>query len=190
MNELLPIPELIKRAKAMGVNFGPGNPRTHLAYLAKTHLIPPAIRRKIEGKITGCYEQNVLELLLKIEEMKAAGLSYSEIKWQLSNQSPMTSNSFSLSSYVPKITPEKWFNPAIYLIIGLLLGYFFAVNRIAAVPESLAGLSFSPADNNFVSTPGKATGQGTGDSSVYIITLPGQHLDNLGKTNISRLESN
>lgn len=101
---LLPIGQVAKLART---------DKIHLAYLTKLRLIPQTIRRKVDGKISGCYPLEVIDKLQKIEVLKNKGLSYSQIKWELEQPKP----AFNFNWNVP---------PLVFLFIGLILGYLLS----------------------------------------------------------------
>ena len=108
---LLPISQIIKQARIMGANFGFGDPKTHLAYLTKLHLLPQASRKKIGQDIVGCYPEYVVDLLMKIEGLRAQGLTYPQIKFKLEN--PVGNQPYVVA----------------FLIVGLILGYLLGMQR-------------------------------------------------------------
>ena len=115
---LLPIGQIVKLT---------GTDKTHLAYLAKLRLIPQAIRRKVGDKIAGCYPLEVIDKLKKIETLKDKGLSYSQIKWELSDSKPAFNFNWNVS-------------PLVFLFIGLILGYLLSGgNKSSAAPVVAAG---------------------------------------------------
>lgn len=103
----------------MGANFGFGDPKTHLAYLTKLHLLPQTVRRKIGTEIAGCYPDYVADLLLRIESLRASGLTYPQIKYKLEN--PASNNQpYALA----------------FLVIGLILGYLLGVQKSPIINSS------------------------------------------------------
>lgn len=141
MNNLIPIDEIIKITKEAGATFGHGDPKTHLAYLTKLRLLPQAVRRKVNNKVTGCYPSFVIDTLLEIERLKDQGLTHSQIKHQLAhNNQVLTLDNQAAES---EINTQGWkgFLPAYrystissgvsgnsvaFLVIGLLLGFLVA----------------------------------------------------------------
>ncbi len=113
-DQLIPIRQIIKLS---------GTDKTHLSYLAKLHLIPSAIRRKLsDGKISGCYPESVVGTLQKIEDLKNQGLNYSQIKAQLgiiNSSAKEQSGKFNLALA---------YTSPIFLIIGIILGYMLATS--------------------------------------------------------------
>lgn len=119
MNKLLSISELIKLAKLRGINFGSGDYKIHLAYLAKLGLIPPAIKRKnTEGSLEGHYPYAVLDVLEEIEEMKKSGMSYADIKnYNKGTSSPVNFQQFTSNIQWP------YYLALITLVAGVILGF-------------------------------------------------------------------
>ena len=137
----------------------------HLAYLTKLHLFPQTIRRKINGEITGCYPEHVLDALQEIENLKSRGLTYSQIKYELHKDDRNLSSNFNLQSSI------------VYLTIGLILGYLIAtistINKtqtqtVAAVPQ-----------NTRLEVPAK-----TQNDPVYVIAVPQNYLYKLGTVDL------
>lgn len=115
---LLPISQVAKLART---------DKIHLAYLTKLRLIPQTIRRKVDGKITGCYPLEVVDKVQKIEVLKNKGLSYPQIKWELEQPKPAFNFNWNVS-------------PLVFLFIGLILGYLLSGgNKSSAVPTVTAG---------------------------------------------------
>lgn len=115
---LLPISQVAKLART---------DKIHLAYLTKLRLIPQTIRRKVDGKISGCYPLEVIDKLQKIEVLKNKGLSYPQIKWELEQPKPAFNFNWNVS-------------PLAFLFIGLILGYLLSGgNKSSAVPSAVAG---------------------------------------------------
>ncbi|MCL4398041.1 hypothetical protein M1403_03405 [Patescibacteria group bacterium] len=147
--------------------------KTRLAYLTKLRLLPQTIRRKVNGKITGCYPENVLDTLERIAQLKNQGLTYSQVRYELNNKENRTQNIEHMN------TPVRFqFSPALaYLIIGLLLGYILAtVNSInsrvtttvADIPESSQLTVKAPTQND----------------PIYLLAIPDKNLYKLGKVDL------
>ena len=126
--QLVPIQQIVKMS---------GTDKIHFAYLAKLHLIPSAIRRKLaNGKISGCYPESVVNTLRKIENLKNQGLSYSQIKAQLS----IINSTFAIQAN--KFNLALAFSAPVFLIIGVFIGYLLATSTnnktvsLSLLPES------------------------------------------------------
>lgn len=205
---MLTIQEVIDKAKLSGVHFGPGGDKVHLAYLAKLRLIPQAVRRKVDGKIQGCYPDNIVRQLLEIERLRGQGLTYTQIRYQLT--SPLDESS--LVSRMPQIPfvgrireagPATFSGPTMtppvapltYLVIGLLLGYLLSTvnmnNQGGALanrgPEEKTVLSEAsgilPIDKTKVSM--LRLNDKSKTEPLYIIAIPRSHLGSLGETTIN-----
>lgn len=149
---LVPIDKIAKQS---------GTTKIHLAYLTKLGLIPMTIRRKINGKMTGCYPESVISELQKIEERKNKGSSYNQIK---------------------DVNFNFNFSGLSLLLIGLILGYFLATNT-GAIPSAsalTAKLDVQRPANGTVLASEK-------DQPIYVIALPQKNLDKLGKMDLSAL---
>ena len=158
----LPIEEIIKIALSEGISLGRSNPRFHLAYLGKLGLIPHATKRKINGAISGCYEEAVVATLKRIEGLKEQGFSYSQIKLILTDSvRPLNTQSMSTPIFHPldTITGNYLHNELypssqsqtplltssiVLLIIGLLMGFFAGSSNLSN--SAPYGLSASPID--------------------------------------------
>lgn len=231
-DNLLPISQIIKQSRAIGVTFGHGNPKIHLAYLTKLRLLPQSVRRKIGNKIEGCYPESVIPLLKQVEELKDRGLTYSQIRFQIQeNQIQETGSGmqvkkqetgiwertpFSPNSPLPASLPisnfqnpvsfpvSHYLNPAsgsnvlAFLLIGLLLGYLLAISNLSrpssASPASPVTndksliTSVSPLDDQTKTMLGIITNNQTETQNpIYVIAVPAQNLDRLGKININQL---
>ncbi len=151
LSNFLTLSELIALAKNQGVSFGRSDPKVHLAYLAKLGLIPPALKRKSNGKLEGHYPLFVLDNLTDIEKMKNDGLTYAQIKAHRGGSNMTT----------PNLTPSPY--PILMLVLGLILGFLLAqVNRPVS---SAINLSTLPVQFQ----------KGTidnGTSSLYLISIP------------------
>lgn len=179
---LLTIDKIIKKARLMGASFGHGDPKVHLAYLTKLRILPQSIRRKVQGKIQGCYPESVVSTILKAEELKNSGLTYSQVRWQLTN--PILPNyNYSL------------LNQGLLLIVGLLLGFLVGTGQLKAPAfdlENKVALSSSRIDND-VRTYIKLMSDGNAgrvNRDVYLIAVPNFENGNLyrvGKINIENL---
>ncbi len=156
-DQLIPINQIAKLA---------GTDKIHLAYLTKLRLIPQTIRRKIGNKITGCYPENVISLIPKIEELKNMGLTYSQIKFEM--QKPVqhdTSFQYSHS------------NSLAFLVIGLVLGYIlFALNGIN---NSNTNTSLAVKNVQAAEVPQ--------DQPIYLLAIPNKNLYKLGQMDLTSL---
>ncbi len=165
-DQLIPINQIAKMA---------GTDKIHLAYLTKLRLIPQTIRRKVGNKITGCYPENVISLIPKIEELKNMGLTYSQIRYEL-NEIPK-----------PLQGKQESSNPLAFLIIGLVLGYvLFSLNTInnSMVPKNTQAVMAAetlPEKNPIITT------SQDGDQPIYLIAIPNKNLYKLGQTNLTSL---
>ena len=183
---LVPIGQIIKEAKSAGATFGHGDPRTHLAYLTKLRLLPQTVRRRIGGAIVGCYPSSAVSTILSIEQLKADGLTYPQIRQELGLSSQ---NAFRSPAFLPAVPSNLSF-----LIIGLLLGFLLAGRQSAPAPATAAvpaakavqtaATPLSRSTVLFTSNPSESA-----DGTIYILAVPKQNLDNLGKFNINYLNS-
>ncbi len=166
---LLPIDQIVKRAREQGASLGHGDPKVHLAYLTKLKLLPQTLRRKIGDKIQGCYPDYVLPLLSKIENLRSKGLSYSQIRFQLNeNQTLVT------AQYPPSSNQGLAF-----LIIGLILGFLLATSN------SIPG--YKPTEVPTTDLQKIVSNQSSSSDPIYLIAIPNQNLYKLGKININEL---
>lgn len=160
MINLLPISQIVEKARVAGVTFGFGNPKTHLAYLTKLRLLPQAVRRKINQEIEGCYPEEVVSKVKQIEELKKQGLTYREIRFYLQ----------ALPAFSHQAT-----SGVVFLLIGLFLGYLLAISAPAAVKMQIP------------TAPLAASAQSPTDQSIYLIAVPSPSLYKLGKLDINSL---
>lgn len=161
MINLLPISQIVEKATAAGVTFGFGDPKTHLAYLTKLRLLPQAVRRKINQEIEGCYPEEVISQMRKIEELKKQGLTYREIRFYLQT--------------LPAVSSHQATPGVVFLLIGLFLGYLLAISAPAAAKMQTP------------TAPLAATAQSPADQSIYLIAVPNPHLYKLGKLDINSI---
>ena len=146
MDKLFPINQIIKTAKANGINFGAADPKTRLAYLTKLRLLPQAIRRKVGSQVSGYYPVDVVDRLSRIERLKDAGLTYPQIRYELAKA---TENHFAPNSGL------------VFLFVGLILGYLLN-NKTSPVPTVSA-----------TKVPESLTiNSSTGSGQVYLIAIP------------------
>ena len=185
MDNLLPINQIAKLART---------DKIHLAYMTKLRLIPQTIRRKINGKITGCYPESVVKQLRQIEELKNRGLTYSQIRYELEETSVSIMSHAGLdpaSIYIDSgvrrndhyaATP----NFAIaFLVVGLILGYL--LSRQPA-PQLMAAKSVTqPAESDYQKVLRLTGNQETSTQPIYVIAVPSQNIDRLGKVNFNEL---
>lgn len=179
-NNLLTIDEVITKARKSGATLGHGDPKVHLAYLTKLRLLPQAIRRKIADKIVGCYPENVLTTIKKIEELKSAGLSYSQIRYQLSAGSPVVPN------FAPVYPQNDRFSSLAFLLIGLILGFLLATNFSGNAIKTAQATAL-PENTNSTLVKIESS-QNPGSEPIYLIAIPNENLYKLGKTDINLLK--
>jgi hypothetical protein len=92
-NHLLPIAEIIRRAKELGFNFGFGDPYNRIRYYIKIGLLPNMVRRSAVGFSTevgkgklatqGHLPKDAVEKLLFIQGEREKGVDYPEIAVRL-----------------------------------------------------------------------------------------------------------
>jgi hypothetical protein len=143
-------------------------------------------------------------MLKKIEEMRGAGLTYSQIRRQITGCPAVVPNpiihfpsSYPLSHYHYPLSGQL--SSLAFLTVGLLLGYLlFMVNyqpKLAA-PETAPTAAAMSAAPDTVALPGETWRQQTiraisltdnaeTDEAVYLLTVPGRHLYKLGKTDVN-----
>ena len=166
---LLPIDQIVKKARQSGTALGHGDPKIHLAYLTKLKLLPQAIRRKIGEKIQGCYPDYILPLLSKIENLRSKGLSYSQIRFQLNENQTLVTPQYATSN-----------NQSLaFLIIGLILGFLLATTN--------ANPSYKPAEIPTTDFQKVVSNQNSSSDPIYLLAIPNQNLYKLGKININEL---
>ncbi len=163
---LLPISQIVKKT---------GADKIHLAYLTKLRLLPQTIRRKIAGRIEGCYPDSVVSRLEKIETLKNAGLTYSQIRFELAQETahPQANNLL----------------PLAYLFIGLVLGFLLAP-RAASSPLSPQDIETQTMVT--ISKLGVPLVQEDNQSNepIYIVTNPAQNFYRVGTVSINDLVKN
>lgn len=194
-DQLISINDLIKRARQAGVTFGFGDPRVHLAYLTKLRLLPQAVRRKVNGKITGCYPEAVLPLLQSIEELKNKGLTYAQIRYKLQNSESEASYLAPAAVPLPSFQAARAYYPQAgqtapttiaFLIVGLILGYILAsLNGLnnSKTNQSLAAASL-PSETQNVAVSARVQNP---NQPIYLIALPNENLYKLGQMPLSDL---
>lgn len=171
---LVPINQIAKAAKT---------DKIHLAYLTKLRLLPQTIRRKVSGKIQGCYPASVVALVHKIEELKDQGLTYSQIRFQLTQpESVLSATPFAVAPAIVQPT-----SPLALLIVGLLLGYLLAT-RPPSGAAALTQVPVSPIDINSQTMLKVLKDNGPAQSGpIYVIAVPAQNFSKVGQTNINDL---
>lgn len=191
MTNLISIDELIATAQDLKISLGAGNAKVHLAYLTSIGLLPKTTKRKVNGEIIGCYPQSVIEKLQQINDLKKQGLSYSQMKLVISNPNQVSSFPLQYSSPHLTLSPVN-FSGLAFLIVGLILGYLLAFQNFAKSGPSVP--SFKSADISDLPGGNKiklSTITNSSDNQpVYLIVLPKQNLDNLGKIDINSLNKN
>lgn len=168
MDSLLPINQIAKLAKT---------DKIHLAYMTKLRLIPQTIRRKVNGKITGCYPESVISELTQIEELKNRGLTYSQIRYQLDSRQ----NDIPVAAAAPNFAIA-------FLVVGLILGYLLANGNNINMGMNVAAKNVTlPAESDYQKVLRLASNQNTSNQPIYVIAVPSQNIDRLGKVNINEL---
>lgn len=196
MSNLYTITEFIDKARALGINFGNGDPKIHLAYLTKIGLLPQTTRRKINGCISGCYPQESLSTLIEIENLKNKGFSLAQISKSLNSNKPSLYQPFTPVFDSNFSIPQKSTSPAVlFLIIGILIGFLMAnfnsqtmanMNKV----ENMA-LSAKSGLTNFQSQTNQTLNAVSGNQQpIYVIAIPKQNLDKMDKTDIKYLIQN
>lgn len=186
MQTLLPINEFIKEARRQGASFGSGDPKVHLAYLTKLGILPNATKRKINGELQGCYDQELIMKVLEVQELKDKGMTYSQIAKSVDNKSlkvmeptPLSLFNPNTSNFILHMKPSNF----AYLALGLVIGVLVSTLNTSGL-------------NAMNQTPSLSLGQPieiknqTGEPELYMIAVPKQNLDKLGKTNINSLIQN
>jgi len=190
-NNLLTIEEIISRTKKSGTFLGHGDPKVHLAYLTKIRLLPQTIRRKVNNKIVGCYPESVPSLLQKIENLRSSGLTYSQIRFQLSNGQVVQTPAFSFRSVTNELAPIKnYSNGLAFLMIGLILGFLLAHNNSGGLVSTAKAATVTnlPTDATSQSIIKVVNGDNSSSDPIYLIAIPQQNLYKLGKTDINSLK--
>lgn len=213
MTTLLPIPQFIETARRQGAVFGGGDAKIHLAYLTKIGILPQALKRKIDAEIVGCYPAEAIQTLLKAEQMKNSGMTYSQIAKLLQRTAtapalspvldqPPVADIMSVNNVSPKQFNNLSFisSPSfLYLVIGLLFGLLLSsfnsqglaqlqkqTNLTFAQPPVLS--DYERQSNQILNTTSGASQQE--QQPIYVIAVPKQNLDKLQKTNINYLINN
>ena len=84
---LISMEEFINRAKALGVDFGKGDPKNRLRYYVKLGLLPHAQRKSFNGlPPNGAYPESVLGILVSIDRKLKEGKSVLQIKRELEEE--------------------------------------------------------------------------------------------------------
>lgn len=175
-DRLLPIGQIIQRAKNRGINLGQGDPKIHLAYLTKIGLLPKAVKRKVTGKMTGCYPLSALSTLEQIENRKMAGQTYSQIRFQTLEEYWIDGNDQA------KMEGSIWGQGIAFLVIGLVLGYLLATVGVSRQTERAFQTAGLPAGQ-----AGIIKSDSRGEEPLFVIAVPSQNLYRLGKTDINLL---
>jgi len=104
--KIISIEELIERARALGVDFGKGDPKNRIRYYTKIGIFPHAQRKKINGKPSqGVYPESALNLLLEIDKQLKQGKTVQDIKREQKERKRLLSQPQPSPS--EKIIPKK-----------------------------------------------------------------------------------
>ncbi|MBC7073790.1 hypothetical protein H5T58_00110 [Candidatus Parcubacteria bacterium] len=123
--KFIPLDEFIKRAKALGVDFGSGNPKNRLRYLVKLGLLPQVQRKCFGNSLpTGAYPEWVLKRLVEIDNKIKQGKSIAQIKEELSSFPSRKEAKF----LVQKVLGKRQFE----ILFFTLLSFFFAFFVLSA----------------------------------------------------------
>lgn len=146
---LIPLEELIERAKKLGIDFGSGNPKERLRYYVKLGLLPYVQRKKDkDGKIGSFYPLWVLERLREIDRKIKEGKTILEISEELKKQKsalfPSRENVF-LRLILPIFL-------AIFSFFGLIYSAKFIsfsnlLAKLAAIPQASPSPFISPSSS-------------------------------------------
>ncbi|MBI3887435.1 hypothetical protein HY310_00010, partial [Candidatus Microgenomates bacterium] len=176
-DQLIPIDKIAKQA---------GTDKIHLAYLTKLRLIPQTVRRKVGDKISGCYPAFVVSQIKRIEELKTRGLTYSQIRFEMDNKSLVTNNEPIIENFSRQSNnfSQQNFNPMVYLVIGLILGYvLFSLNSInnnlSNKDNKVVTMANTLPSETDVQKVMKVSVAGESDpasSQVYLIAVPNKNL--------------
>jgi len=156
MTDLITIDELIAQT---------GCTRIHVAYLTKLGILPGAVKRKINGKLVGCYPKDSLNKLLEVKNMKGTGITYSQLAKNPVHQmlQPIPHD----TAFTIQVKPSNF----AYLVLGLVIGVLVSTLNTSGL-----------AAMNTKNLPLK--------SDVYLIGIDKSNLDKLDKTNINYLIKN
>lgn len=175
MSDLITIDELIGQT---------GSSRIQLAYLTKIGILPKALRKKINGKLTGCYPKSVIPKLSEANQMKDKGITYSQmIKTQgnlTMDQSLEIAPSITPAEFTIRLRPSNF----VYLIVGLIIG-IFVTNLNSNMSTNLNSPFEKIKSGNYsLASPQSA------NEPLYLIAVPKHNLDKMDKTNINYLIQN
>lgn len=207
---LLSIEKFIDLGRRNGAGFGEGDPKIHLAYLTRLGILPQTVKRKINGEMTGCYPENAINIVLKVEQMKSKGMTYSQIAKllsvipanagiQLAGRQPhlMTADELDARlrghdaiemSHAKNLISNPSF---LYLIIGLLFGFLLSTLNSQGLAQMQKQANVSSGEAQSQTELVKINSQSVGiPNDVYVVSIPKQNLDKLEKTNINYLISN
>lgn len=156
MTDLITIDELIAQTNSSKI---------HIAYLTKLGILPNAVKRKIDGKLVGCYPKDSLTKILEVKSMKDTGITYSQLA-----KSPV--QVLQPIHHDPAVTIQVKPSNFAYLVLGLVIGVLVST----------------------LNTSGLATMKETEslplESDIYLIGVDKHNLDKLDKTNINYLIKN
>ncbi len=173
MSDLITINELTNQT---------GTTKVQIAYLTKLGLLPKAIKKKINGEMTGCYPKDSLNKIEEIKNMQNQGITLSQM--QKTNLLPVQELSLVQipainNDFVIKVKPSNF----AYLFLGLVIGVLVSTLNTSGLNTMNKVDSLSL--NNSVKMH-----SGSDKSNVYLIAVPKTSLDNLDKTNINYLIKN
>ena len=203
--KLISLSELIAQASRNGVDFDGSNPKEHIFYLSKIGLLPKAVKKtNAFGKLEAHYQPNVVDLFVRIYNLKKSGLAYSQIgkfsNLNINHALPEThaDSGQRLESYTTTLFPGEQHpggsaglpnQTVVYLIIGLILGYLVSANNslksnatnLAKTVEPQTVVTASQANPpSQVLFRLLTTSSSNNNNDLYLITLP--------KSNFSKLE--
>jgi DNA-binding transcriptional MerR regulator len=132
--KILPVEEIIEKAKNLGVRFGQGEPYNRLRYYTKLNWIPHMERK---GKnVQGHYPTWVIDRLKLIQDLKDKGKTNDEIAEEINKSETINK--------IQKIIKNKKYIKYMYvgcfaIIISLLL-----LNELGIIKISKTGKDISP----------------------------------------------
>jgi len=178
---MISISDLISKAKQNSIFLGQGDPREHLSYLSKIGVLPRAVRKRTaHGTIEGHYPESILAKLMQIKEMKAQGVTLS----QMGRLGQLTATAEpGPNQTLVWASGDRVYNSLSFLVIGLLLGFLWAkfspttpplgqtkYDLQSFLPESTAKTNLSL--ENLIKN-------GTADT-IYVLSVPKSRFSNLG----------
>lgn len=173
--ELVSIKNLIKILKEKDINLGKGDPYNRLRYYTKLGWIPHMVRKKDENnEITGHYPYDVINKIIKIEELKNQNFSNEDIDKFINPKSEdFKKHEFDFFKTIKKINLNYFF------ILIIISGFIIEAIRYNSLNEKILNKEEQKINNQILN-------RRIADTGISVV-LPNQKTTFVPTSNINPL---